>query len=360
MREKDLDKVVVLIPSLDPDIQMVKYVKALRDRGFEKIVVVDDGSKEETQKFFYEVRGLEEVTILKHSVNQGKGRALKTGFNYIMNTYKKEEILGVITADADGQHSPKDTQKVAMYLMKNNGLVLGTRDFKEKNVPFKSRNGNKITTVVFSLLYGKRIEDTQTGLRGIPYSFLSDCMKFVGERFEYEIVMLIEAVRKKMKIVEIPIETIYIDSNRATHFHAIKDSFRIYRVILRSFFRYTVSGLSSFFVDIGIFAFLTKVVFASIDVTKTIVIGSIIARIVSSFWNYILNKSTVFQNRQHMSKSLPKYYVLCLIQLVCSSGLVTLMYQFVKWDTTLIKTLIDLFLFFISFQVQRLWVFKEE
>ena len=126
-------------------------------------------------------------------MNQGKGRALKTAFSCLLNEYKPEEISGVVTVDADGQHSPEDPKRVAEALLEEEALILGTRNFS-KDTPFKSRYGNHITTAVFALLYGKKIRYTQTGLRGIPYGFLAECLRLEGERFEYEIKMLIDTV----------------------------------------------------------------------------------------------------------------------------------------------------------------------
>lgn len=119
--EDYLKEVAVLIPSLDPDEKMVEYVQGLKNRGFENIIIVDDGSQECTQMYFAAVKELQGVVILRHAVNQGKGRALKTGFHYFLNTYKKENMVGVVTADADGQHSVEDTARIARCLKVSGG-----------------------------------------------------------------------------------------------------------------------------------------------------------------------------------------------------------------------------------------------
>lgn len=213
--------------------------------------------------------------------------------------------------------------------------------------------------MVFHALYGKRIADTQTGLRGIPYTFLPMCLMLPGERFEYEILMLIEAVREKRAIIEEPIETIYIDSNRATHFQAVRDSARIYRVIFRTFFQYTMSGIASFLIDIGLFALFTKVLFRAFPVPDAVFGGTLLARVISSLFNYTVNQS-IFSGNRFRKITLLRYYSLCVIQMLCSWLLVTAVFRQLQWDTTLIKCLVDLLLFFISFQVQRLWVFGED
>ena len=351
-----LSKVVVLIPSLDPDEMMVRYVSELREAGFEKIVLVNDGSGKEFDTFFSQAE--DKVQLLKHAVNQGKGRALKTGFHYILNTYSEEQIAGVVTADADGQHSVEDTVKVALQLLQDGSFVLGTRNFNEPQVPFKSRNGNKITTVVYKLLYGKLINDTQTGLRGIPYHYIKDCLKLPGERFEYEIHMLIDAVQKKLPITEVLIRTIYFDSNRATHFSAVKDSIRIYKVIFANFLKFSASGVLSFLIDIGIFAFLTKCVLENLEVAIATLIGTVAARALSSFCNYSMNRQ-IFNSEGSVGNSIFRYYALCIAQLLVSWGLVVCVFNQIHWDTTIIKMIVDTILFFISYQIQRQWVFKK-
>jgi len=354
-----LNKVAVLIPSLDPDETLVKYTKELAEAGFTTIIVVNDGSKPEKEAIFDAVAA-QGVTVLHHAVNQGKGRGLKTGFHYFLRSFTAEEMYGVVTADADGQHSVEDTVKVAKRLAKEQALVLGTRCFSEENVPFKSRSGNRLTTLVFKLLYGKTIHDTQTGLRGIPYPYVADCLRMDGERFEYETAMLIDAIRSKMNMVEEPIQTIYINSNRETHFSAVRDSLKIYRVIFRCFFKYIITALLSFVIDIGLFFVLTKTIFGALDVKWAVLLGTVIARICSSLFNYTMNKNVTFESKGSGWKTMLKYYLLCAVQALLSWVLVTVLFSKLQWDTTVLKMLVDTLLFFFSYQIQRLWVFKEE
>lgn len=229
--------VVVIIPSLNPDENLVKTVKNIIVQGFEKIIIVDDGSKSECQCFFEELSNLTQVQIIHHDINKGKGAALKTAFTYYLHNYDQKTYTGVVTADADGQHLAEDIYKNALRLHneilvgETDVLVLGTRDFDNPIVPFKSKSGNKITTTIFKILYGKRINDTQTGLRGISNDYLKRCLKLQGERFEYEINMLIDAVVCGVKILEEQITTVYLNNNRETHFNPIKDSIKIYKVM---------------------------------------------------------------------------------------------------------------------------------
>lgn len=352
---------VILIPSLDPYEKTVELISELISVGIEKIIVVNDGSKKDSQQYFDKIGKNPECIILNHAVNLGKGRAIKTGLNYFLNTFSREEMSGIVTADADGQHSAEDIVKVAFRLThEKESLILGTRDFNEEIVPFKSKNGNKITTAVFRLLYSKKINDTQTGLRGIPYEFTKTCLKLPGERFEYEINMLIKAVQEKINIVEEKIQTIYFNSNRATHFDTVKDSARIYRILFGCFFRFSFIGLTSYLFDIGLFALFSKLFFFNLNAASCIFLATVIARIFSSLFNFVSNKCAVFRNKCKFGKTIVKYYVLCVLQALTSWILVTAIFGKIGIDTTIIKSIVDLLLFFISFQIQRRWVFAKE
>lgn len=373
MESDSLFPVVAVIPSLNPDDKLLKTVDGLFRAGFTDVLLVDDGSRQDCQSIFAELEKRKGCAVLHHDVNRGKGRALKTAFSYYLEKYDIHIYQGVVTADADGQHLPEDIYQTAKVICATptdsnhnlcahpeHSLGLGTRNFNEKDVPFKSRNGNKITTAVFQMLYGKRINDTQTGLRAISNGFLVRCLEIKGERFEYEINMLIAAVAQKLDIAEIPIQTVYFDDNRETHFHPVKDSIRIYRVMLASFFRFSCSGLFSMLVDQGLFALLQKVVFTGMTGKLSIPLSTLIARICSSYLNYSLNRVFVFESGRSSHVFLVRYYILCAFQMALSAAGVTILYTLTEFDTSLLKLAVDLLLFFISYRVQRAWVFREQ
>lgn len=372
MEEKHFP-VVCVIPSLNPDSKLMRTVEGLAQAGITDILVVDDGSRRECQPVFDALAALPGCRVLHHAENCGKGRALKTAFFDYLEHYDTTLFQGVVTADADGQHLPEDIVKTANKLLPppqgqlsvsrlrdSDALVLGTRDFDEPGVPFKSRFGNKLTTMVFHALYGKKVRDTQTGLRAIPNGFIKECLEIEGERFEYEIRMLIAAAREKMVIVEVPIQTVYFDDNRETHFHPVKDSLRIYKVILESFFKFMGVSLLSFALDQGLFAFLQKVVFAGFPDAFSIPAATLGARAASSLFNYSLNRSVVFQSNGAVRKSLARYYSLCVLQMAASAACVTVLHQLTRGDPSVLKLAVDTLLFLVSYQIQRRWVFGKE
>ena len=361
--------VVAVIPSLNPDDKLLSTVHGLQAQGFDQIILVDDGSRAACRTIFDRLEA-EGCRVLHHERNRGKGRALKTAFAAYLQSYDLSHYAGVVTADADGQHLPEDIRKTAEALVESTvreqsapprgHLALGTRNFDEPQVPFKSRNGNKITTEVFQLLYGKRINDTQTGLRAISNAFLRTCLEVKGERFEYEINMLIAAVRAKVDICEVLIQTVYFDDNRETHFHPVKDSLKIYGVMLGSFLRFTCSGLLSVVVDQGLFALLQKLVFRALPAEQAILWATLLARAVSSLLNYSMNRSLVFQETGGAGKSLVRYYGLCVCQAVVSAFAVAAIHTLTRLDPSVGKLLVDTVLFFISYRIQQSWVFRKE
>ena len=248
-----MKKILILIPALNPPIQLIDYVKLLLDNGLKDILLVDDGSKEEFKEIFDTIEKFPNanIKVFKHAKNLGKGRALKNAFNYFLTLPNLAEYSGVVTADSDGQHRVEDVIKVAKEVEENpNKLILGCRDFDLEQVPPKSKFGNKITNGAFKLFYGKNISDTQTGLRGFPTAIMKDFLDIVGERFEYETKMLIYCFQKEIEIKEVVIETVYFNDNSETHFNPIIDSLKIYKVTLSPFLKYIASAISSFILDI--------------------------------------------------------------------------------------------------------------
>ncbi len=343
----------IVIPSLDPDEKLKKTVEGLRDIGFTKFVLVDDGSKEENHRFFPEED--ENTVLLHHRYNRGKGAALKTAFKYILQNCPDAEVI--ITADGDGQHLAGDILSCAKKIESDNQVILGCRDFSRPDVPKRSRFGNNITSFVFRLLCGMKISDTQTGLRAFPRALLPNLLDIKGERFEYETNMLLKLSSQGVGFKEVKIETVYIEDNRTSHFHPIRDSLRIYRFILA----YFLSAGISFITDISFFYIFLKLL-SSVLGNWAEAIATVGARLISSVINFTLNRKTVFDNHQPIRKTVFKYIILAVCQMLTSAGLVSLLSILLAsqpFGSTLIKILVDTCLFFFSFRLQRCWVFKE-
>lgn len=359
---------VLVIPSLNPDANLVSYVKKLIRNGFEKIILVDDGSSPQCKGVFDDVRCLPECDLLVHTVNMGKGRSLKDAFNFYCQEYS-DDFCGVITVDSDGQHALEDVIRLDAALEESpDTLILGVRDFDDPSVPFKSRFGNKLTKQVMKLLIGraekkeagqeKAISDTQTGMRAIPNPFLASYLTLEGERFEYETNMLMEALHSHTPIQEIGIQTVYINDNSETHFRPLADSFAIYKLIFSTFFKYMLASLSAFLIDYSVYSLLI-VLLGFLPMAPKIWIAAVAARVLSSFYNYTVNMAVVFRNSKGRTKTFLKYYALCILQLSCSAMSAWLMCRSTGISELTAKLFVDSFLFLFSFWLQKNWVFRE-
>lgn len=346
--------VPVIIPAFEPDQRMIDLLEKMKEYSYGPVIVVNDGSGDKYKDIFQKAQ-LEGAVVLEHRVNRGKGAALKTGFRYVKE--HEPDAIGVVTADCDGQHTPSDIRKVAEELMKHpDCLILGSRSFDEKDIPWKSRFGNRLTAKIFSLVCGVRVNDTQTGLRGIPVTALDECLQIREDRFAYEMEMLMEYDRKK--IMEVPIQTVYDSAeHHATHFNVWKDSFRIYMVLLRKFFTFVLSSLSSAVIDVGLFTILEKLLKTAFPMLA-ITIATVLARICSSLYNYMINRKVVFRSKQKASRTTWQYYLLVVIQMAASAGLTNLgAYLFPDISVTVIKMISDVLLFLISYQLQNRLIF---
>lgn len=348
---------IVLIPSLEPSETLISYVAELRKYGLDHIIIVDDGSSEAYQSIFNRLSE-QGCVVLHHGVNRGKGAALKTGFRYIQ--VHDPHYSCVITVDSDGQHAAKDVFQVSQYAREESeeALILGIRDFSQNDVPMKSLIGNRLSSFLFMVLYGKYLKDTQTGLRAFGPQLLPLLQNVPGERFEYELQVLITCIRSGIPIRTLPIQVIYENENAGTHFRPIRDSFSIMKVMVSNFVQFVSSSIAGALVDLSLAWLLLDLlqsVMADQDFLR-ILIATVTARLVSIVVNYLLNKNIVFGSG-HSQGSLMRYLLLSVgIMLLSSMGVYTL-------HTTLLisekfsKLICDGLLFFVSYQIQRRWVF---
>ena len=337
--EKEENKLIILIPSYEPDENLTKLIENLNKNKITSIVV-DDGSGKDYKEIFDNL----DTKVISYEKNQGKGHALKEGYKYIKDNYKK---YVVVTMDSDGQHRIEDAYKLYKFILKNEDtLVLGKRPRGEKT-PLRSKIGNAITRFVFHLVSGQDVYDTQTGLRAFSNKLIDYMLKVKGERFEYEMNVLLYAKNNKIPIKEIEIETIYIDNNSKSHFNAIKDSFKVYKEIIK----FSLSGIISFLIDYILFI-VFKVVL------NNITIANVIARAISSTINYIINKNIVFKSNKNIAKSLLEYYGLVIFILLINTLLLNLLSIII--NPILAKLITEIILFIISWLVQKILIFKRK
>lgn len=347
-------KIPVVIPAYEPDEKLVALAEELKRSGFEKVIVVDDGSEGEQYRVLFEKVENIGYMVLHHAVNQGKGRALKTAFHHCL--YHDPDVIGCVTIDSDGQHTVKDTLACMEALQDHpDSLILGVRDFNKAGIPARSSFGNKTTSRVMKLLTGLSISDTQTGLRAIPTAFMKQLLSEKGERFEFETNMLLAAKESGRRIVEVPIETIYLEENRSSHFNPILDSIRIYAI----FFKFILSSFSSSIVDLLLFTvFLYVLEDISLGSFSSIMLATILARILSAAYNFMINYKVVFKSSNNAKTAVVKYALLAVCIMFASAFFVDRIYAILQIPEILIKIFVDVLLFLISFMVQREFVYR--
>lgn len=308
------------------------------------IIVIDDGSGPGFRAVFDEAARIPGVQILRHAINLGKGAALKTAFNYVLTSLP--DVTGVVTADADGQHDPDDIVRVCQRFAETpDALILGARGFAG-DVPLRSRFGNSVTRRVMKVVLGKKLTDTQTGLRAIPLAMLPRLLKIPASGYEFELEMLIAAKHQGVAVIEQPIRTIYEPGNPASHFQPLRDSMRIYFVLLR----FSMISLITAVIDNAVF-------YLVFHATGAIAGAQIAGRIVAVLFNYRSVRRAVFFSDQPHLVLLPRYLALVAVNGLVSYAGIRLLSSFTPLGVFPSKILTESLLFIANFTIQRDFIF---
>lgn len=330
----------VLIPAYNPDEKLLDLLRELPSDV--PVVIVNDGSTDEHDFIFEKAQSMG-ASILSHEQNRGKGAALRTGMAYIARQGEKE---GVITADADGQHSCEDILKIAKILRDEPGtFVMGGRDFRQ--MPLRSFFGNACTMILYRMTTGIAITDTQTGLRGIPAQAFERVLSVEGDRYEYEMNVLLKLREWKLPYREVRITTIYHDNNKSSHFRPVFDGFRVFfRVLL-----YALSSLTCTLVDYAVF-----IILSGFNILPAICYA--LARILSAALNYQLNCRVVFGGKPSV-RSAVEYAVLVLFIMALGSGFITYLTMH-RINSIIAKVIVDCVNFVINYFVQKKVIFRQK
>jgi glycosyltransferase involved in cell wall biosynthesis len=335
---------IILIPAYRPGRDLLSLVSALKSRGLNEIVIVDDGSGPEYQDVFDELRRTPGVCVLSHAINLGKGSALKTGMNYV--TAKYPAAKGVVTADADGQHHADDIAGIRRaFLESPDSLILGSRAF-DGPVPARSRIGNSLTRLAMRLVLGQNLRDTQTGLRAIPASLIPALVAIQAPRYEFELEMLIAAKHLNTPVLEKPIRTIYESGNKSSHFNPLLDSMRIYFVLLR----FSMISLLTAAIDNVFFVLV-------LAFSGKLLISQLCGRAIAVAFNYTVVRKAVFHSHRGHAIVLPRYLALVAISGSLSYSAILVLSSRFAFPVITAKLIAETALFFANFALQRDFVF---
>ncbi|OUM41879.1 bifunctional glycosyltransferase family 2/GtrA family protein [Arthrobacter sedimenti] len=337
---------IILIPAYEPDGKLPQLVGDLLVADPRLLVlVVDDGSGPRFSTVFDDARRAG-ATVIGYPHNRGKGQALKTGFGYAERHHPGE---GVVCADSDGQHAVPDILRVAARVRPDGSprwtgstMVLGERAF-DGDVPVRSRLGNALTRTLFRVAAGVGLHDTQTGLRGYPAAMLPWLQSVRGDRYEYELNLLLQAGKAGHRIDSIPISTIYLTGNSSSHFRPLVDSARIYAPLLA----FSLSSLAAFGIDLAAFVVLGLL-------TDSLLLAVVGARALSSSVNFLANRRLVFAEGRHrpLSAAALRYFTLVVALLAANYAGIFLLTD-AGVPEVAAKVFTETALFITSFTVQK-------
>ena len=333
----------VIVPAYNPDEKLLGVIKDIKSYNIDRIIVVNDGSNEFSKEIFDAIKN--DVILLTHEINKGKGVALKTAMKCIKELGIEDKVL---TIDADGQHKMKDGIKLLEVL--ENGkkeFVTGSRTFKEK-IPLRNRIGNIINSYTFMLLSGKKVNDTLNGLRAFSTTLIDFLLEIEGERYEYEMNVIIQCAKNKVNIKEVPIDVVYHEGENSSHFRALIDSIRIYGTMLI----YLGSSFISFIIDYIIFLL-------TMAITHHLIISNVVARLISATCNFLLNSKVVFRQKKITLKQVIQYTALAIVVLVINTTLLNIITNKLPLPA-LTKVITEVIIMVFNYIIQKKIIFRNK
>lgn len=333
----------VLIPAYQPDARLPRLILELhRADPSTKIVVVDDGSGQKFSDIF-EASATAGAHVISYENNRGKGYALREGFTWI------RDVAGdlsecVVTADADGQHTLNDIFRVGRTCTDTGTSVLGVREFVG-HVPARSRIGNTATSALFWLATGWKLKDTQTGLRAFPVALLPALLEVQGDRYEYELRVLLHLAKFRHPVTQIPIETIYEAGNPTSHFRPLQDSARIWAPLLK------------FAASSGVATIIDYVLVLALNaLTGALFFPVVVARMVSASVNFAMNRRVFEATGVPLRRSALRYAALA-IAVVAGSYTMLAVLTGIGIPLWIAKIIADTTMYLVSYSAQSRYVF---
>jgi len=333
----------VLIPAYQPDARLPRLILELhRADPSTKIVVVDDGSGQKFSDIF-EASATAGAHVISYEHNRGKGYALREGFTWIRDVAGDSQEC-VVTADADGQHTLNDIFRVGRTCTDTGKSVLGVREFVG-HVPARSRIGNTATSALFWLATGWKLKDTQTGLRAFPVALLPALLEVQGDRYEYELRVLLHLAKFRHPVTQIPIETIYEAGNPTSHFRPLQDSARIWAPLLK----FAASSGVATIIDYVLVLVLNAL-------TGALFFPVIAARLVSASVNFAMNRRVFEATGVPLRRSALRYAALA-VAVIAGSYTILAVLTGIGMPLWIAKIIADTTMYLVSYSAQSRYVF---
>ena len=354
---------VILIPALNPPVSFPSYIQELKEQGFERIVVVNDGSRTDKLPVFYKIKRLG-ATVIDHPQNLGQGAALRTGFQYYLERYQGQSD-GVITLNADRQIPASDAAKIASSLhneqaMGSFALVVGTRNLEGRNVSDYDYRMGGVMRLLYHMLMGVRLNDPLSGVFGIPDLRVRQCLDIAGDGYAYATSMTMSF--EKIGFLQVPVSYVNYEAGVEPAFRKVADTIRILFTIFKKFIFYSVTSLGASILDIILFGVFNSLTFRGSPMA--IIYSTICARVISASVNYLLTKRFVFHfksdSAQETTRSAGQFFLLSALQCICSGLSVSAVKMLIGGSAVGIKVLVDWILFFVSYKIQHKYIFKDD
>ena len=354
---------VIVIPALNPPTSFPSYIEALKEEGFSRIVVVNDGSRTDKLPVFFKVKRAGAI-VIDHAQNMGQGAAMRTGFRYYMEHFQGQSD-GVITLNADRQLPASDAAKIASSLhneqaMGSFALVVGTRNLLGKNVTDYDYNMGGVMKLLYHMLMGVRLNDPLSGVFGIPDLRVPHCLEVGGDGYAYVTSMTMSF--EKIGFLQVPVSYANYEDDASPAFRKIADTIWILFTIFKKFIFYSVTSLGASILDVILFGIFTSVTFRGNPMA--IIYSTVCARVISASVNYLLTKHFVFHfksdSAQETTRSAGAFFLLSAMQCICSALVVSAMKLLLGGNVVGIKVLVDTTLFFVSYKIQHKYIFKDD
>ena len=223
---------VAIIPAFNEEETIEEVISRLKKIGL-KSIVIDDGSTDKTTELAKKF----DAIVIKHTINIGKGEALKTGFNYILK--KMPEVKYVVIIDADMQYLPEQADSILKPLKdKKADFVMGYRDWS--TVPLRHNFGNFVWRSIFNLFFGTKLKDTNCGYMGLSRKALEKIQKIHGG-YIIENMMLVEVLRCRLRIKQVPVTVIY--KYKRSIFNGLRTGLGVLVFIIEEGIKYRLSKI---------------------------------------------------------------------------------------------------------------------
>ena len=289
---------IVLLVAFEPKSNFLSFVQEIKQAGFE-VLVINDGSPVSFDSIFLEVSKM--VKVLKHEFNRGKGASIKTGLEYIQ-TYCKENYV-VVTMDSGGDYTLEDVEQISKEAIINtNSLLLGSR--RRKNTSIVNNIGKEVMRFAYQKKTGLDIYDTQANLRAFTNFLTPFLLSVKGNRFNYEMNVLLSCAEKKINIKEIALVNKEVEE-------IVKEEHQEEVIPEREIFKTVCFSIFGIGIDFCLFLILSLF-------SKNGLLSLVFARILSALFIFNKEKPQMIQKMFDSSKISTYYFLFVGGQLVCS------------------------------------------